>query len=100
MKRILVPTDFSPTAEKAFRFALDLAARARGTIILYHTYIPVESTFVGTEKTRKQYNAQSEANIAKRLQRLKKKVTGDVVDVAVSTIVGLSLIHISEPTRR
>lgn len=90
MKRILVPTDFSPTAEKAFRFAVDIAAKARGTVILYHTYIPVESTFVGTEKTRKQYNTQSEANIGKRLQRLRKKVVGDSTDVAVSTIVGRS----------
>jgi nucleotide-binding universal stress UspA family protein len=90
MKRILVPTDFSPTAEKAFRFAVDIAAKAKGTIILYHTYIPVESTFIGTEKTRKQYNTQAEANIVKKLQRLKKKVTGDATDVAVSTIVGRS----------
>lgn len=90
MKRILVPTDFSPTAEKAFRFAVDIAAKAKGTVILYHTFIPVESTFIGTEKTRKQYNTQSEANIVKRLQRLKKKVTGDVTDVAVSTIIGRS----------
>jgi nucleotide-binding universal stress UspA family protein len=90
MKRILVPTDFSTTAEKAFRFALDLATRAKSTIILYHTYIPAESTLIGSEKTRKQYNTQSEANIVKRLQRLKKKVTGDSTDVAVSTIVGRS----------
>ena len=90
MKRILVPTDFSPTAEKAFRFALDLAAKAKGTIILYHTYTPVESTYIGTEKTRKQYNTQSETNIAKRLQRLKNKVVGDSDEVAVSTIVGRS----------
>lgn len=90
MKRILVPTDFSPTAEKAFRFALDIAIKAKGTIILYHTYIPVESTFIGTEKTRKQYNTQSEANIVKRLQRLKKKVMEDTTEVSVSTIVGRS----------
>ena len=90
MKRILVPTDFSPTAEKAFRFALDIATKAKGTIILYHTFIPVESTFVGAEKTRKQYNTQTEANIVKRLQRFKKKITGDSADVPVSTIVGCS----------
>jgi nucleotide-binding universal stress UspA family protein len=90
MKRILVPTDFSSTAEKAFRLAVEIAVKAKGTVILYHTYIPVESTFIGTEKTRKQYNAHAEANIVKRLQRLKKKVTGDVIDVAVSTIVGRS----------
>jgi len=90
MKRILVPTDFSPTAERAFSFALDLAAKAKGTIILYHTYVPVESTFIGTEKIRKQYNTQNETNIVKQLQRLRKKVAGESNEVAVSAIVGRS----------
>jgi len=90
MKRILVPTDFSPTAEKAFRFAVDIAAKAKGTVILYHNYTPVESPFIETEETRKQYNTQNEVNIAKRLQRLRKKVLGDTTEVSVSTIVGRS----------
>jgi len=88
MKRILVPVDFSPTAEKAFRFAADIAAKARGTIILYHVYTPVESAFVATGQKRKQYNAQTEVNLVKRLQRLKKKVIGESAGVTVSTIVG------------
>lgn len=90
MKRILVPTDFSPTAEKAFRVAIDMAIRANGAIILYHNYTPVESTFIDTEKKRKMYNIQTEANIVKQLQRLKKKVAADIGEVAVSTIVGRS----------
>lgn len=90
MKRILVPTDFSPTAEKAFRFALDLARKAKGTIILYHNYTPVESPFIGTQESLKQHNIQSKADIAKRLQRLKKKVTGNAADVVVSTTIGRS----------
>lgn len=88
MKRILVPTDFSRTAEKAFRFALDLAQRAKGIVILYHIYTPLGSVFVGTEESRKQYNTQSEVDIIKRLQRLRKKVTADFTGVSVSTIVG------------
>ena len=90
MQRILVPTDFSPTAEKAFRFALDIATKAKGTVILYHVYTPVESTIMDTVQKRKQYNAQTETNLVKRLQRLKKKVTADTADVPVSTIVGRS----------
>lgn len=88
MKRILVPTDFSLTAEKAFHLALDLAKRSDGTVILYHIYTPLENPFVSTEKTRKMYNATTEANIVKRLQRLNKKVNGDDGAVPVSTIVG------------
>jgi nucleotide-binding universal stress UspA family protein len=90
MKRILVPTDFSPTAEKAFRFAVDLASRSKGTIILYHVYTPVESTFVDTEQTRKEYNLRAETNVLKKLQRLRKRVIGNVSDVTVSTIIGRS----------
>ena len=92
MKRILVPTDFSPTSERALRFAVDIASKTNGTVILYHVYIPVGSAFIGTEETRKQYNTQTEAKLAKQLQRFKKKVTGDYTNVAVSTIVGHSPI--------
>lgn len=89
MKRILVATDFSPTAEKAFRFALDIATKAKGAIILNHNFTPAESTFVAAEQTRKRYNTQAESDSLKRLQRLKKKVAEDS-GVAVSTIVGRS----------
>ncbi|HET9055761.1 MAG TPA: universal stress protein [Chitinophagaceae bacterium] len=88
MKRILVSNDFSLTAEKAFRFALNIAAKARGTIILYHVYAPVESVFIETTGKRKMFNTQTETNVIKRLQRLKKKVTDDSTEVPVSTIVG------------
>lgn len=90
MKRILVPTDFSPTAEKAFRFALDMASKANGTVILYHIYNPLESKIIDTDSKRRMYNADIEANALKRLQRLRKKVLGDSLDVQVSTIVGRS----------
>lgn len=90
MKRILVPTDFSPTAEKAFRFSLDIASRANGTVILYHICNPVESKIIDTDSKRRMYNADIEANALKRLQRLRKKVLGDSLDVQVSTIVGRS----------
>lgn len=92
MKRILVPTDFSPTSERAFRFAVDIASRANGTVILNHIYTPVQSTFAGTVKTRALYNTQSETNLLKRLQRLKKKVLTNTPDVHVSTVIGYSPI--------
>jgi nucleotide-binding universal stress UspA family protein len=88
MKRILVPTDFSPTAELAFRFAVNVATRAKGSITLYHNYVPIGSTFIGTETTRKEYNTECEASLTKKLELLKKKVLGDVTEVAVSITVG------------
>jgi nucleotide-binding universal stress UspA family protein len=87
MKRILVPTDFSPTAELAFRFAVNLASRAKGSITLYHNYIPIENTFIGTEITRKKYNAEYEATEVKKLALLKKRVLGDIIQVAVTITV-------------
>ncbi len=88
MKRILVPTDFSPTAEKAFRYALDIALNTGATIILYHIYKPVDGPFIDTKQTAKQHNIQTETNILKRLQRLKKKVTKEAGTVTVSTLIG------------
>ena len=46
MKRILVPTDFSPTAERAFRLALDISEKSKGTIILYHAYKPEKNELI------------------------------------------------------
>ena len=92
MKRILVPTDFSSTAERALRFALDIASKSKGTVILYHVYTPVENTSIDMEKTRKLENTQTETNLVKRLQRFKKKVMANGMDVPVSTVVGRSPI--------
>jgi nucleotide-binding universal stress UspA family protein len=88
MKRILVPTDFSATAERAFRFAADIASKTGGSITLYHVYTPEEIPFADTEEKRKEYNKQLEATQLKRLQRLKKKVMADGKEVIVTTTVG------------
>ncbi|HEV2831893.1 MAG TPA: universal stress protein [Hanamia sp.] len=87
MKRILVPVDFSPTSIKAFRYAVEIASKSGGNIILYHLYTPAKSTTVGLFENIRAYNRELEANNLKRLQRLKKKVLSDSIDVPVSTIV-------------
>lgn len=38
MKKILVPTDFSSAADNAFKFAIDLAAKFKSELVLYHAY--------------------------------------------------------------
>lgn len=88
MKRILVPTDFSPTAERALRLAIDIADRSDGTIILYHAFKPEKNELVSTAADREKYNKQFEINLVKRLQRVKKRVDADGRKVSVSTIVG------------
>ncbi len=39
MKTILVPTDFSPAANSAMRYAAQLALRTRAKLILYHSFM-------------------------------------------------------------
>lgn len=92
MKKILVPCDFSPVAEKAFQFALNHAAKCNGSVVLYHVYIPVESTFISTYAKRSLCNAHREKIALDRLQLLKIKVAGEFCDTPVQTIVGRSPI--------
>ena len=88
MKRIIVPTDFSPTAEKAFRIALDIALKSKGTIVLYHAYTPVDrTTSITLDKKGAASNSHTEASLIKKLEGLKKKVMSDGLDVPVSIVV-------------
>jgi nucleotide-binding universal stress UspA family protein len=89
MERIVVPTDFSPTAERAFRYAADLASHSGGQILLYHVYTPVFGKAVDTgllKNTRE--NQWTEASTIKRLERLKKKISKEYPGVQVSAIIG------------
>ena len=89
MKRILVPVDFSPTSKKAFRYAVDIAFKSGGTVILCHFFKPLKSSDAGAPHNVREYNRQFESNTLKRLQRLKKKVLADTsATLSVSTLVG------------
>lgn len=89
MKRILVPVDFSPTSKKAFGYAVDIASRSGGAVILCHFFRPVKSSDAGAIHNVREYNQQFEGNTLKRLQRLKNKVLADTSEkVSVSTLVG------------
>lgn len=90
MKRLMVPTDFSPTSEAAVLFAHELATRVGGSVVLYHTYTPVESAFIEKAANREQYNLQMESNLAKKLERMKKKLIPEEAGIPVSTVVGHS----------
>src|SRR5688572_16656638 len=87
MQRILVPTDFSATATKAFRFALDIASKSGGVIYLYHVYAPLENTFIDTELKRKEYNEKVQVDLSDRLKTLNKSETANM-SVTVTTVLG------------
>ena len=89
MKRILVPVDFSPTSKKALMYAVDIASKSGGTVILYHLFVPLKSSPAGVLYNVRESNKQLEANHLKRLQRLKKKVLADAKkEIPVSTLIG------------
>lgn len=87
MIKILVPTDFSPTAERAFRFAAELASGAKGTIILFHVNETEEIPYTVLAEQNPDYQNYLEIKKLKKLQRLKKKVISRQMNVIVSTIV-------------
>lgn len=87
MKRILVPTDFSPTAEKALLFAIDLAKKAGSSIMLYHVYTPVESVFIESFAERKLHNENMQLEVMRQMQELIDTFNPNN-EVAIASIVG------------
>ena len=90
MKRILVPTDFSPTAEKAFRYALELAAQSQGKIFLFHVYTPVESPFIETVEVRREYNLEREQALMHDLHLLRDQLQPEYPQVPVTVVLARS----------
>jgi nucleotide-binding universal stress UspA family protein len=90
MKRILVPVDFSPTSKKAFKYALDIASRSGGSVLLYHLYTAAKKSTPGLLVSAEEYNRQLALTCLKKLKRLKKEIMKDDSDVSVSTIIGRS----------
>jgi nucleotide-binding universal stress UspA family protein len=78
-KRILVPTDFSPTAEKALRFAIDLAQRTGAAVLHYHVFIPAEGSFAGKEENLQKINEEERSIRLKKLERLTHKVQESIM---------------------
>jgi len=89
MKKILVPCDFSKPAINAFRFALDIAARSKGTVyllnvielpVLHDTVImPVLNFEAELMKELKEKAEKSFAKIIEKYSAEGVKVVGEVV---------------------
>ena len=56
MKTILVPTDFSPNADKALNFAVQIAKKSKAKIVLAHACDLLELTFKDNLWLKKEYN--------------------------------------------
>lgn len=90
MTKILVPTDFSETAEKALRYAMQIAARSEGEIYLCHIYTPTNNPFIETVDQREIYNVEQERNLMGDLHRLREKVQPGAPDVKIVAVLGRS----------
>lgn len=92
MTKILVPTDFSPTAEMAFQFALRLASNIESEIVLYHVFTPLENLYIDTEEERDAYNVKTSAELYQKLDDLKAKAHSDYSSITITTVLGRSPI--------
>lgn len=90
MKKILVPTDFSPTAERAFLYAIDLAKRSGAAVVLYHVYEPLESEFIDNLTRKRLYNEQMGQELQLQLERLCRKLVPEDSAVEVLPVLGRS----------
>lgn len=59
--KILVPTDFSETADNALQYAIKFFNKPDNTFILYHSFMPFESGFYSHKKSEEEnYHEESE----------------------------------------
>jgi nucleotide-binding universal stress UspA family protein len=99
VKRLLVPTDFSPTSDIAFKYALDMAARDGASIHLLHV---VEDSHSGAPYPDGFYielPALREQMIAEAQKRLDEAndACGTVnVPVTTQVVVGRPAVSITE----
>lgn len=67
--KILVPTDFSKTADNALQYAIKFFNKPDNTFILYHSFMPFESGFYSQKKSEEENNLEE----CKLKNTLKKK---------------------------
>jgi len=70
MKRIIVPTDFSPNANKALNFAAEIASSAGAAILLVNVNTLVESPFREKTALEKKHNLPMEEAVQKELEEI------------------------------
>ena len=86
MKKILVPTDFSISADYAIHYAVELAKLFDASIVLYHSFIPFESGFYSIIESDKE-NLEEERNLTKRLDKIKSHILKSNKEIPVSVHV-------------
>lgn len=92
--KILVPTDFSFTAEKALNYALNIASKNDGTVALFNVFTPIENLMAVPEDLRIAYNLRNEDESIEALRAIRKQSQAVYPNVDVSVSLGTSpLVH-------
>lgn len=90
MKKILVPTDFSPNADKALNFAVQIAKHSKARIVLIHACDLLQETFKDNLALKKEYNRNIIKEANGKLVLLKKSIEEtEKVPVAIKLHEGL-----------
>ena len=74
MKKIVVPTDFSPNADKALNFAVQIAKHAKAEIYLIHACDMIDTIFKDNQTEYKEHNQTISTNASESLSLLKKSI--------------------------
>jgi len=101
MKTIIIPTDFSPAADNAVNYGVDMALAIEGSVLLFHVYnipialgdVPVALLSVDELK-----NA-AEANIA-QLKKSLEHVTSGKIKIYTETRLGNVVDELEELTKK
>lgn len=85
MKKILVPTDFSPNALRAINYAVEIAKRNQASVYLMHaTDALLDNVFPGQEKITEDYNTTIVNQANENLDNLRNSIE-DTEKVLVNT---------------
>ncbi len=103
MKRILVPTDFSPNADKALDTAVQIAKKAKATIVLVHACDLLELTFKDNLALKKEFNRKIIMEAKGKLSLMKKSIEStETVKVQIKLYEGLiseTILHATKENK-
>jgi nucleotide-binding universal stress UspA family protein len=87
MKKILVPTDFSPNAEKAIQYAVELAKRSNATLYLLHSCDDLmDPVAPGQERITSEYNDSLIRKAQQQLEELRQAIE-DTENLLVNPLI-------------
>lgn len=94
MKKILVPCDFSKPSMEAFTFAVEIAKKSGGTVILLHIVeVPVmhDTTIMPVLYLEAAYFKDLKTNAEKKFDKMKSRLAK--TDIKIQSVIEMGPIH-------